>query len=682
MKRADKGFPKGAMDQVDGGKFNFVMYNPANMFYNRVVVKLTAKLFRQKERNQSMKFLADEFDVAVIGAGHAGIEAGLAAARLGCKTAVFTINLDAVGNCPCNPSIGGTAKGHLVREIDALGGEMGKAADECFLQSRMLNRGKGPAVHSLRAQIDRRKYSDRMKHTLEQQENLQLRQAEITELEKADNGKWLLTTRLEAQYLAKTVILATGTYLGGKIYVGDVSYESGPDGMFPSKYLPESLEKMGMMIRRFKTGTPARVLKSSIHFDGLEEQSGDDPVVPFSYDTETPGKNQVKCYVSWTNENTKKIILDNIHRSPMYSGKIEGIGPRYCPSIEDKIVRFSNKERHQLFIEPCGMNTEEMYLQGMSSSLPEDVQIQFYHSIKGLENCIVMRPAYAIEYFCADPVQMNRTLEFRDFDGLYGAGQFNGSSGYEEAAAQGLVAGINAARKVQNLEPLILDRASSYIGTLIDDLVTKGCNDPYRMMTSRSEYRLILRQDNADTRLTPIGRKIGLISDSRWERFNNKQLLIKKETERVRKTVILPGEELNRILRENNTSEVTTGIRLIDLLKRPELSYSKLKNIDTDRPDIDANILEQVEIEIKYEGYIKRQLSIVEQVRKLEKNILPSDLDYAKIEGLRLEAREKLNKVRPENIGQASRISGVSPADISVLVIYLSTLKNKKSEVQ
>ena len=424
MKRADKGFPKGAMDQVDGGKFNFVMYNPANMFYNRVVVKLTAKLFRQKERNQSMKFLADEFDVAVIGAGHAGIEAGLAAARLGCKTAVFTINLDAVGNCPCNPSIGGTAKGHLVREIDALGGEMGKAADECFLQSRMLNRGKGPAVHSLRAQIDRRKYSDRMKHTLEQQENLQLRQAEITELEKADNGKWLLTTRLEAQYLAKTVILATGTYLGGKIYVGDVSYESGPDGMFPSKYLPESLEKMGMMIRRFKTGTPARVLKSSIHFDGLEEQSGDDPVVPFSYDTETPGKNQVKCYVSWTNENTKKIILDNIHRSPMYSGKIEGIGPRYCPSIEDKIVRFSNKERHQLFIEPCGMNTEEMYLQGMSSSLPEDVQIQFYHSIKGLENCIVMRPAYAIEYFCADPVQMNRTLEFRDFDGLYGAGQF------------------------------------------------------------------------------------------------------------------------------------------------------------------------------------------------------------------------------------------------------------------
>ena len=404
--------------------------------------------------------------------------------------------------------------------------------------------------------------------------------------------------------------------------------------------------------------------------------------MPFSYDTETPGKNQVKCYVSWTNENTKKIILDNIHRSPMYSGKIEGIGPRYCPSIEDKIVRFSNKERHQLFIEPCGMNTEEMYLQGMSSSLPEDVQIQFYHSIKGLENCIVMRPAYAIEYFCADPVQMNRTLEFRDFDGLYGAGQFNGSSGYEEAAAQGLVAGINAARKVQNLEPLILDRASSYIGTLIDDLVTKGCNDPYRMMTSRSEYRLILRQDNADTRLTPIGRKIGLISDSRWERFNNKQLLIKKETERVRKTVILPGEELNRILRENNTSEVTTGIRLIDLLKRPELSYSKLKNIDTDRPDIDANILEQVEIEIKYEGYIKRQLSIVEQVRKLEKNILPSDLDYAKIEGLRLEAREKLNKVRPENIGQASRISGVSPADISVLVIYLSTLKNKKSEVQ
>lgn len=624
-----------------------------------------------------MKFIAGEFDVAVIGAGHAGIEAALASARLGSKTVVFTINMDAVGNCPCNPSIGGTAKGHLVREIDALGGEMGKAADACFLQSRMLNRGKGPAVHSLRAQIDRRAYSTRMKHTLELQQNLELRQAEITELEKSDDGKWLLTTRLEAQYKAKAVILATGTYLGGKIYVGDVSYKSGPDGMFPSEFLPDSLEKLGMEIRRFKTGTPARVLRSSIDFTDLEEQSGDDPVVPFSYDTTEPGENKVKCYVSRTNEKTKKIILDNISRSPMYSGKIEGTGPRYCPSIEDKIVRFSDRESHQLFIEPCGLDTEEMYIQGMSSSLPEDVQIDFYHTIKGLENCVIMRPAYAIEYFCADPIQMNRTLEFRDFLGLYGAGQFNGSSGYEEAAAQGIVAGINAALKVQGREPMILDRASSYIGTLIDDLVTKGCHDPYRMMTSRSEYRLILRQDNADTRLTPIGRKIGLINDERWDRFQKKQELIKEELKRVKKTVLPPSEELNGILRSHNTSEITTGIRLIDLLKRPELNYEILSPVDPVSKDLEANVREQVEIEIKYEGYIKRQLMIIEQIRKLESKIIPQDIDYTTIDGLRLEAREKLSKIRPESIGQASRISGVSPADISVLVIYLSTLKNK-----
>lgn len=626
-----------------------------------------------------MKFKAGEYDVAVIGAGHAGIEAGLASARLGCRTVVFTINMDAVGNCPCNPSIGGTAKGHLVREIDALGGEMGKAADECFLQSRMLNKGKGPAVHSLRAQIDRRAYSTRMKHTLELQENLDLKQAEITSLEKDENGMWVLTTRLEAMYISKTVILATGTYLGGKIYVGDVSYESGPDGMFPSNYLPDSLEKMGMSIRRFKTGTPARVLRSSIDFSGLEEQSGDDPVVPFSYDTDQPGENKVKCYVSWTNDNTKKVILDNIDRSPMYSGKIEGIGPRYCPSIEDKIVRFSDKPRHQLFIEPCGLDTEEMYIQGMSSSLPEDVQLEFYHTIKGLENCSVMRPAYAIEYFCADPVQMNSTLEFRRFPGLYGAGQFNGSSGYEEAAAQGLVAGVNAALKVQGKEPFILDRASSYIGTLIDDLVTKGCNDPYRMMTSRSEYRLILRQDNADVRLTPIGRKIGLISDERWEKFNAKLDKINAELERVRKTVMSPTKELNAILREHDTSEVTTGIRLCDLIKRPQLSYKILTPVDTTRTEKDRSVLEQVEIEIKYEGYIKRQLIIIDQVRRLELKLLPENIDYSEIDGLRLEAREKLNKVRPQNIGQAGRISGVSPADISVLVIYLSTLKNKKT---
>lgn len=620
---------------------------------------------------------AGNYDVAVIGAGHAGIEAALASARLGCKTAVFTINMDAVGNCPCNPSIGGTAKGHLVREIDALGGEMGKAADETFLQMRMLNKGKGPAVHSLRAQIDRRAYSDRMKHCLERQENLELRQAEIVSLEKNEDGLWQLETRLKAIYTAKAVIIATGTYLGGVVFVGDVSYESGPDGMFPSKFLPDSLKKLGMNIRRFKTGTPARVLKSSINFDGLEEQAGDEPVIPFSYDTEQPGENKVLCHISWTNDRTKQIILDNLHRSPLYSGKIEGIGPRYCPSIEDKIVRFSEKERHQLFIEPCGLNTEEMYLQGMSSSLPEDVQTAFYHSIKGLENVVIMRPAYAIEYFCADPIQMKQTLEFIDFENLYGAGQFNGSSGYEEAAAQGLVAGINAALKIKGEEPMILDRVSSYIGTLIDDLVTKGCADPYRMMTSRSEYRLVLRQDNADTRLTPIGRKIGLISDKRWEKFTAKQELMKEELKRVRQTVISPTDKLKEILVSRETSEVHTGIRLVDLIKRPQLGYDVLKEIDVTRPDIDQNIFEQVETEIKYEGYIKRQLTVIEQVRRLETKALPEKIDYNTIDGLRLEAREKLNKVRPSNIGQASRISGVSPADISVLIIYLAS-KNKE----
>lgn len=621
--------------------------------------------------------VAGKYDVAVIGAGHAGIEAALASARLGCKTAVFTINMDAVGNCPCNPSIGGTAKGHLVRELDALGGEMGKAADETFLQMRMLNRGKGPAVHSLRAQIDRRAYAERMKHCLELQQNLELRQAEITDLVKNDDGEWELTTRLKTKYLAKAVIIATGTYLGGVVFVGDVSYESGPDGIFPSKFLPDALKNMGMSIRRFKTGTPARVLKSSIDFTDLEEQAGDEPVTPFSYDTLEPGENKVLCHISWTNEKTKKIILDNLHRSPLYSGKIEGIGPRYCPSIEDKIVRFSEKERHQLFIEPCGLNTEEMYLQGMSSSLPEDVQTAFYHSIKGLENAVIMRPAYAIEYYCCDPLQLRRTLEFIDFENLYGAGQFNGSSGYEEAAVQGFVAGVNAALKILGREPMVLDRASSYIGTLIDDLVTKGCQDPYRMMTSRSEYRLVLRQDNADSRLTPIGRKIGLISDERWERFNKKQELIKAELKRVKATVIAPSEKVNEILVSRETSAINTGVRLIDLIKRPQLGYDALSEIDENRPNIDRNIFEQVETEIKYEGYIKRQLIIIDQVRRLECKILPENIDYNAIDGLRLEAREKLTKVRPENIGQASRISGVSPADISVLVIYLASLRNK-----
>lgn len=621
--------------------------------------------------------VAGKYDVAVIGAGHAGIEAALASARLGCKTAVFTINMDAVGNCPCNPSIGGTAKGHLVRELDALGGEMGKAADETFLQMRMLNRGKGPAVHSLRAQIDRRAYAERMKHCLELQQNLELRQAEITDLVKNDDGEWELTTRLKTKYLAKAVIIATGTYLGGVVFVGDVSYESGPDGIFPSKFLPDALKNMGMSIRRFKTGTPARVLKSSIDFTDLEEQAGDEPVTPFSYDTLEPGENKVLCHISWTNEKTKKIILDNLHRSPLYSGKIEGIGPRYCPSIEDKIVRFSEKERHQLFIEPCGLNTEEMYLQGMSSSLPEDVQTAFYHSIKGLENAVIMRPAYAIEYYCCDPLQLRRTLEFIDFENLYGAGQFNGSSGYEEAAVQGFVAGVNAALKILGREPMVLDRASSYIGTLIDDLVTKGCQDPYRMMTSRSEYRLVLRQDNADSRLTPIGRKIGLISDERWERFNKKQELIKEELKRVKATVIAPSEKVNEILVSRETSAINTGVRLIDLIKRPQLGYDALLEIDENRPNIDRNIFEQVETEIKYEGYIKRQLIVIDQVRRLECKILPENIDYNAIDGLRLEAREKLTKVRPENIGQASRISGVSPADISVLVIYLASLRNK-----
>ena len=625
-------------------------------------------------------YFAGEYDVAVIGAGHAGIEAALASARLGCRTAVFTINMDAVGNCPCNPSIGGTAKGHLVREIDALGGEMGKAADACTLQSRMLNRGKGPAVHSLRAQIDRRKYSSLMKHTLELQDNLDLRQAEITDIEQDKDGTWLLTTRMLGVFRAKSVIIATGTYLGGRIYVGEVSYESGPDGIFPAAFLGESLRKLGVKTRRFKTGTPARVKRSSIDFTELEVQEGDEPTVPFSYDTLSPLENKVVCHVSWTNENTKKIILDNIHRSPLYGGKIEGVGPRYCPSLEDKIVRFADKPRHQLFIEPCGEDTEEMYLQGMSSSLPEEVQLDFYHTIKGLEHALIMRPAYAIEYDCIDPTDMLATLEFKKYPGLYGAGQFNGSSGYEEAAAQGLIAGINAALKVQGKKPLILDRASSYIGTLIDDLVTKGANEPYRMMTSRSEYRLILRQDNADERLTPIGYRLGLIGEERYQRFLQKQELIKEELKRVKMTVIAPSDELSAILVSRETSDVTTGIRLIDLLKRPELNYEVLTTVDKSRPELPVVIFEQVEIAVKYDGYIKKQLAAVETMRKLETKMLPEDIDYHAVTGLRLEAQEKLSAIKPLNIGQASRISGVSPADINVLMIYLMKQRGRTNE--
>ena len=619
-------------------------------------------------------YFAGNYDVAVIGAGHAGIEAALASARLGCKTAIFTINMDAVGNCPCNPSIGGTAKGHLVREIDALGGEMGKTADECFLQSRMLNRGKGPAVHSLRAQIDRRKYSDTMKHKLELQENLELRQAEIIDIQKSENG-YTLTTRMLAVYECKAVIIATGTYLGGRIFVGEVSYESGPDGIFPATELGKSLKNFGLPLRRFKTGTPARVLKSSIDFSELEVQKGDEPPQPFSYETENLGENKVDCHISWTNDDTKQVILENIHRSPLYAGRIEGVGPRYCPSFEDKIMRFKDKPRHQLFIEPCGLGTEEMYLQGMSSSLPEEVQLKFYHTIKGLEHCVIMRPAYAIEYDCVDPLAMNATLEFKEFPNLYGAGQFNGSSGYEEAAAQGLVAGINAALKVLGREQVILTRDNSYIGTLVDDLVTKGANEPYRMMTSRSEYRLVLRQDNADERLTPLGYEIGLISEERYNKFLKKQEQKKAEIKRLKSTVIAPTEEVNNILVSRETSEITTGVRLIDLLKRPQLGYEELKTVDTDRPDLDPNIFEQVEIEIKYEGYIQKQLKQVEQMRKLETKLLPKNFEYREIKGLRLEAQEKLNKIKPLNIGQASRISGVSPADISVLLIWLSQNK-------
>ena len=621
-----------------------------------------------------MNYHAGTYDVIVIGAGHAGIEAALASARLGCKTVIFTINMDAVGNCPCNPSIGGTAKGHLVREIDALGGEMGRTADASFIQSRMLNLGKGPAVHSLRAQIDRREYSKIMKHKLELQENLHLKQAEIISIDKNEDGTWQAVTQMNAVYQAKAIIIATGTFLGGRIYVGEVSYAGGPDGLFPANQLGDSLKHLGLRLRRFKTGTPARVLRSSIDFTNLEEQHGDEPVVPFSYDTLEPGENKVTCHVAWTNEDTKKVILENIHRSPLYSGQIEGVGPRYCPSLEDKIVRFADKERHQVFIEPCGLDTEEMYLQGMSSSLPEEVQLAFYRTVKGLEHVEIMRCAYAIEYDCVDPLQMEATLEFQDIPGLYGAGQFNGSSGYEEAAAQGLIAGINAAHKIQGKEPFVLDRASSYIGTLIDDLITKGVTDPYRMMTSRSEYRLVLRQDNADERLTPKGREIGLIGDDRWNRFTEKQRQKEQEYARAKKTVISPSEKVNEILVACGTTPIQTGTKLIDLIRRPQLNYEVLTEVDSERPDYPKAVFEGAEIEMKYDGYIKRQKADIEEMRRLEQKVLPKDVNYHELVGLRKEAQEKLQQVKPANIGQASRISGVSPADISVLLIWLSKL--------
>ena len=624
-----------------------------------------------------MEYFAGKYDVIVIGAGHAGIEAALASARLGAKTAVFTINLDWVGNMPCNPSIGGTSKGHLVREIDALGGEMGKAADKYSLQSRMLNMGKGPAVHSLRAQIDRREYSAGMKHTLELTDNLEIRQGEIVNLYK-DGDEWVAVTKLEAVFRARAVILATGTFLGGRVYIGDVSYSSGPDGMFPANELSKALYKLNIPLRRFKTGTPSRVNRKSIDFSELDVQEGDKLTVPFSFETKERPKNKVVCHITYSNEKTKQIILDNLHRSPMYSGKIEGKGPRYCPSFEDKIVRFSDKERHQLFIEPCGENTEEMYLQGLSSSLPEDVQLDFIHTIKGLEHAQVMRAAYAIEYDCVDPTALKATLEFHDLEGLYGAGQFNGSSGYEEAAAQGLVAGINAALKIKGEEPLILDRGSSYIGTLIDDLITKGCTDPYRMMTGRSEYRLVLRQDNADIRLTPIGHKIGLISDERYNAFLYKQEQIKKELSRVKSLSIPITDDLQKMLREKGTAELKTGCKMIELLKRPQITYEDLKPFDLTREDLPYEVFEQVEISVKYEGYIKKQEAQIKEMRRLEAKRIPDDIDYSTLKGLRLEAIEKLSAVRPQNLGQAGRISGVNPADVTALNIILESMNNDR----
>ncbi len=610
------------------------------------------------------------YQVAIIGAGHAGAEAALAAARLGVRTALFTMNLDAIANMPCNPSIGGTAKGHLVREIDALGGEMAKAADATFLQSRMLNRGKGPAVHSLRVQSDRVRYHDYMKSVLEQEKNVDLIQAEIVELT-VENGRVTgLCTALGERYTAQTVILATGTYLKAKIHVGEASYDGGPDGHLAANGLSASLAAAGVLLRRFKTGTPARVHRRSIDFDKLAVQAGDEPVVPMSFETEGPLHNRVLCHIAYTNARTHEIIRGALNRSPLYSGRIHGVGPRYCPSIEDKVVRFSEKPRHQLFVEPMGESTEEMYLQGMSSSLPVEVQEAMYRSIEGLERVEIMRNAYAIEYDCCDPTQLFPSLEFKEIHGLYGAGQFNGTSGYEEAAAQGLVAGINAARRVQGKAPVIFPRSQSYIGTLIDDIVTKGCSDPYRMMTSRSEYRLYLRQDNADLRLTPLGHEIGLISETRYAAFCRKKEAIAEEIERLRTTGLAPSEQLNAFLVSRETSPLQNGATLAQLLCRPQVTYAELAPFDLQRPALPAAVWEQAEIALKYEGYIKKQTAQIEQLHRLEKRLLSPDTDYRKISGLRLEAAEKLQKVKPLSIGQAAGISGVNPADIAVLIIY------------
>lgn len=615
-----------------------------------------------------------EFDVAVIGGGHAGCEAALASARLGMRTAMFSISLDAIGNLPCNPSIGGTAKGHLVREIDALGGEMAKAADATFIQSKMLNRGKGPAVHSLRAQIDRKKYHAEMKRRVEEQESLFVKQAEIVDIKLTDGHVSSVVTHTGTEYTVKAVIIATGTYLKGKILIGDYARESGPDGMFPANALSDNLNRIGVELLRFKTGTPARIHADSLDFDKMEVETGDDKIVPFSFETENTGENKSVCHLVYTNETTHKIIMDNLERSAMYGGLAEGIGPRYCPSIEDKIVKFHDKPRHQIFIEPMGLDTKEMYAQGFSTSLPEDVQLAMYRSIKGMENVEIMRSAYAIEYDCCDPLQLKATLEFKKISGLYGAGQFNGTSGYEEAAAQGLIAGINAALKLKGEEPLIIGRSDGYIGTLIDDLITKGTNEPYRMMTSRSEYRLLLRQDNADERLTPMGYRVGLISEERYQKLQQKLAMVDGEIKRIT-SIVIPPKTANPVLEKYGTSPVKTGIRLSDMLKRPELDYEKLGEIDPDRPKLTDAVTEQVEIKLKYDGYIQRQIAQVEQFKKLESRLLPENQDYSDIHGLRLEARQKLNKIQPKSLGQASRISGVSPSDMSVLIVWLEGQK-------